>query len=781
MDENSLKKILSEDIAPPVDDNARKRAVNLAVAEFKASSHEKNQKKSQGNSLFARLIGKSNVYERRTQMKQRNKFLTGTALATLAAVLVVGTMVSEKTYDITKLPQGAGSKVTSGTYIEKGDAVPQRQPSSSTNNFGSIAANVSTSRSSKVAEAIVDFFSSDTDGKSDTQVSHPPGTDEAMPAYVAAVKQKNEAELERAIQNGESAIPVPMEAPTERLALSKADKRLQDKRLQEEDPLVMWRTLQEERVEGEARGNKPAEADAVAGRSAPLFNAPTSNIVIAPQPDVVPPIYQDQNRDKFEETKPNPFKTVAEEPVSTFSSDVDTASYSFVRKQLNMGRLPDRHAVRIEEMVNYFDYAYPHATDQAQPFKPTVVIMDSPWAEGKKLMQIGIKGYEISEKPRSNLVFLLDTSGSMNAPDKLPLVKSSMKMLLDSLHPDDTVAIAVYAGSAGTVLEPTKVRERSKIFNAIDNLNAGGSTAGAAGIALAYQLAEQNFDQEALNRVILATDGDFNVGMSNHEALKEYIEEKRDNGVYLSVLGFGSGNVNDQLMQALAQNGNGVAAYIDNLNEARKVLVEEATSSLFPIAKDVKFQIEFNPNTVAEYRLIGYETRALKREDFNNDKVDAGDIGAGHTVTAIYEFVPVGSEAVSIDPLRYGVKKPTAETSIPEGNTQEYAYLKMRYKLPSESKSKLITTLVKLGGGEDVYDFTNVKYEMTTAVNDLQREALFAASVAGFGQILKHDHNVGDLSMDDVIKMAQIGKGDDPFGYRSEFIQLVRLAKTFKR
>lgn len=811
MDENKLKEILSEDITPPADDNARKRAVNLAVAEFKAAELEKNKKTSQGNSLWGRLIGKSNVYERNKPMKQRNKFMTGTALATLAAVLVVGTMVSDKNYDITKMPSGS-SEYTTGNETTAG------RQSSGTNNFAAIASNITMSVDSpSITGSIMEYFSSD-----DEQA--------AQPAYIEAIEQKNEEVLERAIQTGESAIPAPIEAPLDRWESAKADKDMSDdrsdiamngapadakeKRANEEQPLQKWRRIQEERVESEMRyrssvetpspeelsqrveedkeaikavdefldviSSKSTEGEAVSGRSAPLFNTPSKEIMPVSPPDVMPPVYQDQNRDKFEDAKPSPFKVVAEEPVSTFSSDVDTASYSFVRKQLNMGRLPDRDAVRIEEMVNYFDYAYPHATDKTTPFKPTVVIMDSPWAEGKKLMHIGVKGYEIAEQPRSNLVFLLDTSGSMNAPDKLPLVKSSMKMLLDSLNPDDTVAIAVYAGSAGTVLEPTKASERSKIFNALDRLGAGGSTAGAAGIKLAYQLAEDNFDKGAVNRVILATDGDFNVGMSNHEDLKEYIEQKRDNGVFLSVLGFGQGNLNDQLMQALAQNGNGVAAYIDNLNEARKVLVEEATSSLFPIAKDVKFQVEFNPNTVAEYRLIGYETRALKREDFNNDKIDAGDIGAGHTVTAIYEFVPVGSAAVSVDPLRYGQKKPAPETTI-IGDQSEYAFLKMRYKLPSESKSKLITTPVKKGGGQDVYDFTNTKYDLTRVVNDLQREALFASSVAAFGQILKADHNLTDFTLDDVIKMAQIGKGNDPYGYRSEFIQMVRLAKTFKR
>ncbi len=475
--------------------------------------------------------------------------------------------------------------------------------------------------------------------------------------------------------------------------------------------------------------------------------------------------YQDVGRDRFEGFAQNTVQLVTETPVSTFSVDVDTASYSFMRRQLNQGVLPQADAVRAEELINYFDYAYPVPANKEQPFAATVTVSDSPWAEGRKLMHIGIKGYDLAatEKPRTNLVFLLDVSGSMNSPDKLPLVKQSMELLLSSLDPDDTVAIAVYAGAAGTVLEPTPVRDKQKIINAMSQLSAGGSTAGGQGIRLAYELAEAQFDPKAINRVILATDGDFNVGITNQRELQSFIERKREKGVYLSVLGFGQGNYQDQLMQALAQNGNGVAAYIDTLSEAQKVLVDEATSTLFPIAKDVKIQVEFNPAVVAEYRLIGYETRHLNREDFNNDAVDAGDIGAGHTVTAIYEITPVGSGAQQIDASRYA-PAPQSERANTSG---EYAFLKIRYKLPDEDKSRLITQPI-----------TRSAEVEPGGTGILQREAGFATAVAGFAQLLKGGKYTGEYNYDDVIALAQQTKGADAYGYRTEFIQLVRKAKT---
>ncbi|NNF80189.1 MAG: VWA domain-containing protein [Rhizobiales bacterium] len=480
-----------------------------------------------------------------------------------------------------------------------------------------------------------------------------------------------------------------------------------------------------------------------------------------------PPQYEDQGRDKFSSPQDNPVKVVAEDPVSTFSVDVDTASYAFLRASLNRGVLPQKNAVRIEELINYFDYDYKGPDDRAQPFKANVAVMPTPWNTETKLMRIGIKGYQLpkTERPRTNLVFLLDTSGSMRAPNKLPLLRSSFKLLLNSLQADDTVSIVTYAGSAGTVLQPTKVSDKAKILGALDRLNAGGSTAGAEGIRQAYRLAEQNAVKDGVNRVILATDGDFNVGITNPEELKSFVERKRKSGVSLSVLGFGMGNYNDALMQTLAQNGNGNAAYIDSLNEARKVLVKEAGSTLFTIAKDVKLQVEFNPAKVSEYRLIGYETRILKREDFNNDKVDAGDIGAGHTVTALYEITPAGAKTRLVDGLRY--QKKTAETAADSdaGSTNEFAFLKIRYKQPKGTKSTLITTPVTTA---------NQVADVAAAPTD----ARFAAAVAAFGQILKGGRYTGSYSYDDVIKLALSAKGVDEFGHRAEFINLVRAAKT---
>ena len=510
------------------------------------------------------------------------------------------------------------------------------------------------------------------------------------------------------------------------------------------------------------------------GIVAPNIQYEQEDVRIMQQPMPVPDViasghYQDEGRDRFEKIVANAFKLASDEPVSTFSIDVDTASYSFVRKSLNRGQLPQSKAVRVEELINYFDYHYPVADSKETPFTPTVAMYKTPWNEHTKLLHVGIQGYDIAddERPDSNLVFLLDVSGSMNAPDKLPLLKNAFRMLVDTLKADDTVSIVVYAGAAGTVLEPTKVSEKEKIFSALDRLSAGGSTAGAAGIKQAYQLAESNFLKEGVNRVILATDGDFNVGISNREELKSYIEKKRDTGVFLSVLGFGAGNYNDALMQTLAQNGNGNAAYIDTLSEARKVLVEEAGSTLFTIAKDVKIQVEFNPAKIAEYRLIGYESRILQREDFNNDKVDAGEVGAGHNVTAIYEVVEVGSDRRNIDPLRYGNDAPekNVEKKAIAENVNEYAFLKMRYKLPDESKSTLITRPV-------------TTEDMQTDFSEVNENVRFASAVAAFGQMLRGGEHTGDLTYDDIISLAQSAKGEDQFGRRAEFINLVRLAKS---
>jgi len=480
-----------------------------------------------------------------------------------------------------------------------------------------------------------------------------------------------------------------------------------------------------------------------------------------PQVVQTAPPYHDVGRDRFTAASQSPFKVVREEPVSTFSIDVDTASYSWVRASLNNNVLPQPAAVRTEEMVNYFPYDYAAPLRAEQPFSTSVAVFPSPWSPGRKLVRIGIKGYAVQRatRPRANLVFLVDTSGSMQEPNKLPLVKQSLSLLLDELDSRDSVAIVTYAGTAGTALEPTPVSQKYKIRSVIDNLGAGGSTAGAEGIRQAYALAEANLDANGVNRVILATDGDFNVGITDQGELKGYIERERGKGVFLSVLGYGMGNYNDALMQALAQNGNGVAAYIDTVSEARKTLVEEASSTLFPIAKDVKIQVEFNPATVSEYRLIGYETRMLNRDDFDNDKVDAGDVGSGQSVTALYEVVPIGGPRV-IGDLRYSAPNPTAA-----GHGAELGFVKIRYKLPRSDNSRLISTPID-------------RRSEFARFEEAPQDARFASAVAVFADLLRGGRYSGSLTYDDVLKIAIASRGKDEFGYRSEFVQLVRAAKS---
>jgi Ca-activated chloride channel family protein len=518
----------------------------------------------------------------------------------------------------------------------------------------------------------------------------------------------------------------------------------------------------------------PATELGVAGRIAPSAAPQPGRQAdmrrVDDQPIAAP---AEENRDKFEAPASNPVKQVAAEPVSTFSIDVDTASYAFMRRALNGGRLPPKDSVRVEELINYFPYDYPRPETAETPFQPTVTVVPAPWKPANKLVHIAIKGYDVTpaERPRANIVLLIDQSGSMSSADRLPLVKNAFRLLIDELKPEDTVGIVTYASGSGIALEPTKVSEKRKIVAAIDRLQAGGSTAGAAGINDAYRLAEEHFDKEGVNRIILATDGDFNVGISNQDELKGFIERKRAAGVFLSILGVGQGNYHDSLMQTLAQNGNGTAAYVDTLNEARKVLVDEASSTLFTIAKDVKIQMEFNPAAVSEYRLIGYETRALRREDFNNDKVDAGEIGSGHTVTAIYEVTPVGAPKL-VDDLRYGqpgaaAPEPATPPATAPGQSGELGFLKLRYKLPKEDVSKLISIAVTPA---------LEKADIAAAPEDVR----FSVAVAGFGQILRGLPYVGGYGYDEVRALAQGARGPDPFGYRAEFINLVRLAKSAK-
>ena len=692
MDDNSLKKILSAQDVPAADENAKKRAMNLAMAEFDATQKQRN-KISQGSSLWSRLTGSSNNNDRRSPMNKR--MIYGGMATAMAVVLVAGI-----SYQELKNSPGAGSGVTATQLSSVNFAVDGTR--------NKIAPE--SRRSDDAAE--VDMAQVESTRTQGSAMPMP-----VSPQVSSVIAEESES---LAMADARSVAQAPMAPPMEAKMMARAEM---------------------------ATGNF---APGVMGGGVPMD-------------DYGVLYYHDEGRDNFENFEVNPVKVTAQEPVSTFSIDVDTTSYAFARRMINAGSMPQPDAVRIEEMVNYFDYDYPRPTTKETPFQSTVTVMPSPWKDGNKLMHIAIKGYDIeaASRPHANLVFLLDTSGSMDAPDKLPLVKNALKMLTDNLSPDDTVAIVTYAGSAGTVLEPTKVSDKAKIIAALDNLGAGGSTAGAAGIEQAYNLAQASFNKEGVNRVILATDGDFNVGTTDPEALKTLVEQKRETGIFLSVLGFGQGNLNDHIMQELAQNGNGVAAYIDNLNEARKLLVEESSSTLFPIAKDVKIQVEFNPATVDEYRLVGYETRALAQEDFNNDKIDAGDIGAGHTVTAIYEITPKGGPR-SVDPSRYTkVEAAKADTDF----ANEFAFLKIRYKLPSEDESKLITTPVTTANETPVSDI-------------VKREANWAVAVASFGQLVKNDKHTGKLTWDDVITLAQENKGDDEFGYRSEFLQIVRLAKS---
>ena len=480
---------------------------------------------------------------------------------------------------------------------------------------------------------------------------------------------------------------------------------------------------------------------------------PSPVIMAPPEPEF---------RDQYEDVESNPVKLVSEEPVSTFSIDVDTASYANVRRFLKGGTLPPKDAVRIEELINYFDYAYPQPKAGSDPFATQVTMMPSPFNAGRDLIQIGIQGRDIDReaRPPINLTLLVDVSGSMHSEDKLPLARQAMKLMLEEMEPTDTVAIVVYAGAAGEVLAPTPVSDKRKIVAALENLRAGGSTAGGEGLRLAYSLAEQGLKKDAVNRVMLLTDGDFNVGISDPEQLEDFVSRKRETGIYLSVLGFGRGNYNDAMMQKISQTGNGTAAYIDTLSEARKVLADDLSGNIFPIADDVKIQVEFNPARISEYRLIGYETRMLERADFNNDKVDAGDIGAGTSVTAIYEVTQTGSEATQIDPLRYG-------EAAAAGSTQgEYAFVKLRYKAPGADTSKLLT-----------YAVTDAN--RVASVDAAPEWARFATAVAGFGEMLKGGEALGTgFGWEAIRKLGSGAKGKDEFGYRAEFIELTRLAET---
>ena len=467
------------------------------------------------------------------------------------------------------------------------------------------------------------------------------------------------------------------------------------------------------------------------------------------------------DRENYAQVEHNPLRLVSEQPVSTFGIDVDTGAYSNVRRFLNGGTLPPQDAVRTEELINYFTYDYPLPRDKEVPFSVTTETAPAPWNPDKILMRIGIKGFEVSaeERPAANLVFLVDVSGSMNAPRKLPLLVNALKLLTRQMTNQDLVSMVVYAGSSGVVLKPTSGAEQATILAALEQLQAGGGTNGASGIRLAYQIAEQAFIKGGINRVMLATDGDFNVGTVDFNALIDIVERHRKKNISLTTLGFGSGNYNDHLMEQLADAGNGNHAYIDTLNEGRKVLVEQMSGTLLTIARDVKIQVEFNSAVVAEYRLIGYANRLLRREDFNNDKIDAGEIGAGHTVTALYELALLDSKTRLVDPLRYAQKQ--EKTPVLAG---ELAFVRLRYKAPGGTRSRVIEQAVAAPASE--------------ALAATGNEFRFAAAVAAFGQLLAGGEYLGSYRLVDVAELAAGARGEDPFGYRGEFLGLVRLADS---
>lgn len=464
--------------------------------------------------------------------------------------------------------------------------------------------------------------------------------------------------------------------------------------------------------------------------------------------------------EEYDFIQENTFELASKFPLSTFSIDVDAASYSNVRRMIMDGTLPPADAVRIEEMINYFSYDYPEPTND-HPFSVLTEVAPTPWNPNHQLVQIGIQGdrIEADNLPPSNLVFLIDVSGSMRSRNKLPLLKKGFKLFVNQLREEDYVSIVVYAGDSGIVLHPTSGRDKHTILEALDRLQAGGSTAGGKGINQAYDIALKNFKEGANNRIILATDGDFNVGVSSDKALVKLIEEKRDHGIFISVLGLGTGNLKDSKMEKIANHGNGNYYYIDNLMEAKKVFVSEMGSTLHTIAKDVKIQVEFNPANVQAYRLIGYENRLLASKDFNDDTKDAGELGSGHTVTALYEIIPVGVDIESglfdVDPLKYQITK-----TLPPRLDDEIMTVKLRYKEPVGDSSELITKVVN-----------------TDSVNETLSENLsFSAAVASFGMVLRDSKFKGDASFDLVDQLARYGKGEDVNGYRSEFLKIVELA-----
>ena len=500
-------------------------------------------------------------------------------------------------------------------------------------------------------------------------------------------------------------------------------------------------------------GSRAPRAEALMMAAPPAPPAPAKSLYVASTPPA-----QTANTEQYEAREDNPIHRAAEQPVSTFSVDVDTGSYSNVRRMLNDGMRPPTDAVRAEEFINYFHYGHPAPTHAGTPFRVTTELAPAPWNAKRQLLMIGIKGYEVpaAKLPPANLVLLIDTSGSMDAPDKLPLLKRSLALLVRQLRPQDRVSIVVYAGSAGLVLPPTPGDRQGEILAALARLEAGGSTNGGEGIQLAYAMAKQAYVPGGVNRVLLATDGDFNVGVVDRRALETLVADQRQHGIALSTLGFGQGNYNDEMAERLADVGDGNHAYIDTALEAQRVLVQQMGGTLHTIARDVKVQVEFNPAQVAEYRLIGYENRLLRREDFANDKVDAGDIGAGHEVTALYEITPVGSGVERIPALRYG-----GGASRPNATAGELAHLRLRYKRPGDAESRLIEHPVG-----------------ASATNPPSNALRLAASVAGFADALRGGTHLEQWSWEQIASTAHGARGDDRDGQRAELLRLIQTART---
>lgn len=488
----------------------------------------------------------------------------------------------------------------------------------------------------------------------------------------------------------------------------------------------------------------------------PSANA-TSKMILSSPP-------QQRNAETYKEIKENSFVVVAQQPVTTFSADVDRAAYANVRRIIGYGQIPPKDAVRIEEMVNYFDYDYPAPEEgSVSPLRVSPELAPAPWNPNHLLLRIGLqaKKIDLAQAPPSNIVFLIDVSGSMDEENKLPLLQSSFKLLLGQLRPDDKVAIVTYANGTKVALPSTSVKDKEKIIKVLDNLYASGGTSGGRGIQLAYEQAQKSFIKNGNNRIILATDGDFNIGINNTTDLEKFIEKQRESGIYMSVLGFGIGNYRDDMAETIADKGNGNYAYIDNITEAKKVLVNELSGTLFAVAKDVKLQLEFNPKYVKEYKLIGYENRMLANEDFTNDKKDAGEIGAGHTVTALYELVP--SDGKVAQSLRY-----QSQELNEKGKGNELGFLKIRYKDPKVKDAKSV-------------EITEPLIFNKKALKDTSTDYRFAASVAEFGILLRDNSNKANATYDQVIELAEGAIGKDPEGYRKEFVRLVKSVKMLPK